>query len=71
MPRVIITEDATKGLERCGQFFASQSPRAAKQVSQVIAHLFELLETEPHLGRPLNELTELREVTNPVPHGKK
>lgn len=65
MPQVIITETAALGLERCRQFLAEKNPQAAMRAGQAIAHQFALLETEPLIGRPFNDLPELRELIIP------
>ena len=62
MPRVIITEGAALGLERCRLFLAEKHPQAALRAGQVIERRLALLETDPDLGRPLEELPELREL---------
>lgn len=62
MPRVIITEGAARGLERCRRFLAEKNPQAAKRAGLAIEHQFTLLETEPAIGRPLGDLPELREL---------
>ncbi|GBE07806.1 toxin RelE1 [bacterium BMS3Abin11] len=63
MPRVIFTLGAAKGLERCRLFLVEKNPRASKRAGQVIERVFTLLETSPDIGRPLNNLPELRELT--------
>jgi len=60
--RVIITEGAAQGLECCRQFLAEQNPQAAKRAGQAIERQFLQLETNPNIGRPLNDLPELREL---------
>ena len=62
MPRVIVTEGAGQGLERCRQFLATKNPLAARRAGQAIERQFLLLETTPDMGRPLPELPELREL---------
>ena len=62
MPRVVITEAALQGLERCYRFLAPRNPRAAVRAGQAIARQFLLLETTPDIGRPLDDLPELREL---------
>ena len=62
MPRVIITETALNGLTRCQQFITAKNQSAAKRAGQVIECQFELLETQPDLGRPFPEHMELREL---------
>lgn len=62
MPRVIITEGAARGLEHCRQFLAEKNPRAASRAGQAIGQQFVQLETNPQIGRPLEDLPELREL---------
>ena len=62
MPRVIITEGAAQGLERCRQFLVEKNPQAAHRAGQAIAHTFEFLESDPELGRPFDDIPELREL---------
>lgn len=62
MSRVIITEGAVAGLERCRGFLAAKVPEAAKRAAQAIEQQFRLLKTSPDVGRPLSELPELREL---------
>ncbi len=62
MPRVIITEGAARGLEHCRRFLMGKNPQAAKRAGQVISQQFALLETHPDIGRPLDDLPELREL---------
>lgn len=65
MPRVIVTEGAAQGLEHCRLFLAEKNPQAATRAGLAIEHQFSLLETEPEMGRPLNDLPELRELIIP------
>jgi plasmid stabilization system protein ParE len=60
--RVIVTEGAGQGLERCRRFLAEKNPQAARRAGQTIERQFALLETNPDMGRPLPELPELREL---------
>jgi plasmid stabilization system protein ParE len=62
VPRVIITQGAAKGLERCRLFLEEKNPQASKRAGQAIARQFTLLETNPEIGRPLGDLPELREL---------
>ena len=61
MPRVIVTEGAAEGLERCRRFLAVKAD-AAKRAGQAIERQFLLLETAPDIGRPFPEMSELREL---------
>lgn len=65
MPPVIVTEGAAQGLERCRRFLVDKNPQAAMRAGQAIEHHFALLETEPEIGRPFNDLPELRELIIP------
>ncbi len=62
MPRVIITEGAGRGLERCRRFLTAKHPLAARRAGQTIERQFALLETSPDIGRPFSEMPELREL---------
>ncbi|MCU7920179.1 MAG: type II toxin-antitoxin system RelE/ParE family toxin [Candidatus Thiodiazotropha sp. (ex Epidulcina cf. delphinae)] len=62
MPRLIITEGAGRGLERCRQFLALKSPQASRRAAQTIEQQLMRLETMPDMGRPLSEQPELREL---------
>ena len=62
MPRVIVTEGAAQGLERCRRFLAVKAPDAARRAGQIIEQQFLLLETAPDIGRPFPELPDLREL---------
>ena len=62
MPQVIVTEGATKGLERCRRFLAAKAPDASRRAGQIIQQQFLLLETAPDIGRPFHETPELREL---------
>jgi plasmid stabilization system protein ParE len=60
--RVVVTEGAMQGLNRCRQFLAEKNQAAAQRAGQAIERQFTLLENEPGIGRPLHELIELREL---------
>ena len=62
MPRVIVTQGAANGLERCRLFLVEKNPHAARRAGQAIERQFTLLETNPDIGRPLDDLPELREL---------
>lgn len=62
MPRIIVTEGAGRGLERCRQFLIEKSPSAARRAGQAIERHLALLETQPDMGRPFPEFPELREL---------
>ncbi|SDR86427.1 type II toxin-antitoxin system RelE/ParE family toxin [Pseudomonas trivialis] len=62
MPRVIITEGAAQGLERCRQFLVEKGPQVARRAAQVIERQLARLEEDPEVGRPFPELPELREL---------
>jgi plasmid stabilization system protein ParE len=62
MSRVIVTEGASKGLERCRKFLVGKNLLATQRAAQVIKRHFKLLETTPDIGRPLDDAPELREL---------
>ncbi len=55
-------------MERCRLFLAKRNPAASQRASQVIGYHFSLVETEPEIGRPLDDQPELRELI--IPFGK-
>ena len=63
MPRLIVTEGAAVGLERCRAFLADKSAQAAKRAGQTIAAHLLLLETTPQMGRPFDIEAGLRELS--------
>ena len=65
MPRVIITKGAALGLENCRQFLTEKNHQAMKRAALAIEQQFLLLESEPEIGRPFDELPELRELSIP------
>lgn len=65
MPRIMITDGAAQGLERCRLFLAEKNRLAAARAARAIARHFELLATEPERGRPWEELPKLRELLVP------
>ena len=65
MPRVIITQGAAQGLERCRRFLLEKNLRAAMRAGQAIERQLALLEMEPEIGRPFDKLPELRELVIP------
>ena len=65
MPRLIITAGAVTGLERCRTFLTNKNPSAARNAAGAIKRYFELVTVEPHMGRPLEDLPELRELVIP------
>jgi plasmid stabilization system protein ParE len=65
MPRVIVTEGAILGLQRCQKFLEEKNPLAMARAAQVIEQHFARLETEPEIGRPFDDLPEMRELIIP------
>ncbi|PIQ38224.1 MAG: plasmid stabilization protein [Lysobacterales bacterium CG17_big_fil_post_rev_8_21_14_2_50_64_11] len=62
MLRIIVTEGAAQGLERCRRFLTGKAPETAKRAGQVIDRQLLPLEKTPDMGRPLPELIDLREL---------
>lgn len=65
MSRLIITERAAQGLERCRQFLDEKNFHAMKRAAFAIEHGLIGLEIEPEIGRLFDELPELRELLIP------
>ncbi len=65
MPQLIVTEGATLGLERCRTFLKEKNPLVMIRAAQVIERHFVFLEAEPEMGRPFDDLPELRELIIP------
>lgn len=61
MSRLIITEGAAQGLERCRLFLKTKGTQTAFRASQIILRQFEILEMNPEIGRPFDSFPELRE----------
>jgi plasmid stabilization system protein ParE len=62
VPRLIITEGAAQGLERCRQFLIEKGPQIARRAAKAIDRQFARFEEGPEVGRPFPELPELREL---------
>ena len=62
MPRVIITQGAAVGLERCRLFLVDKNPQASKRAGQAIEKQFKLLEMMPDIGQPLEDISDFREL---------
>jgi plasmid stabilization system protein ParE len=67
MPRLIVTEGAARGLDRCRAFLADKNPLAAARAGRAIASHLLMLEATPHMGRPFDLARGLREL--PIPFG--
>ncbi|MBS0349858.1 MAG: type II toxin-antitoxin system RelE/ParE family toxin [Proteobacteria bacterium] len=65
MPQIVITAEAIRGLERCRLFLLEKNSHAAIRATQAIKHSLSLLQTEPEIGRPLDDLPEWRELIIP------
>jgi plasmid stabilization system protein ParE len=62
MPRLIVTERAVIGLERCHRFLADRDPASADRAGRAIAKQLTLLCTTPAIGRPFRDDAMLREL---------
>jgi plasmid stabilization system protein ParE len=62
MSRIIITENAALGLERCRLFLAEKDHSAAIKAAQAIEAQFLRLETDPESDRLVENYVELREL---------
>lgn len=65
MPRVIVTAGSVQGLERCRQFLTDRSPLAVKRAAEAIECHFALPESESGIGKPFDDLPEMRELIIP------
>lgn len=52
-------------MERCRRFLAEKNPRASRRAGQIIKNQLALLEAQPEIGRPLDELPKFRELVIP------
>jgi len=62
MSRIVLTEYAAEGMQRCWYFLAEKSPRAAIRAAQAIETTISLLERMPEMGRPFADTADLREL---------
>lgn len=67
MPRLIITEHAVNGMERCRRFLQKKNPQAARNAAMAIQQKLAGLENQPFMGKPLDDHPALREVI--IPYG--
>jgi len=65
VPRVIVTEQAVQGMNRCYEFLAKKAPIAAQRAAQAIDKKLSMLETLPEAGRPFDDTLYLRELIIP------
>ncbi|MBU0738101.1 MAG: type II toxin-antitoxin system RelE/ParE family toxin [Alphaproteobacteria bacterium] len=65
MPRVIVTEGAAIGLERCRRFLQAKSPEAAEKAAKEIKRQLNLLASQPDIGRPMQRAPAIRELSIP------
>lgn len=65
MSQIIVTKGAAEGMERCRSFLAEKNPNAAKKAAQTISYHFSILETEPEIGKSIEDIPNLRELIIP------
>jgi plasmid stabilization system protein ParE len=65
LPRVILTQGAVRGLERCRRFLAEKSPPAAQRAADAIKKALRGLADFPEIGRPFPEEPDCRELIIP------
>ncbi len=65
MPQLIITAAAINGLARIEEFLSQHNPEALERTGLAISKQFSLLETLPEIGRPLDDIVEIRELIIP------
>ncbi|WHS63196.1 type II toxin-antitoxin system RelE/ParE family toxin [Pseudomonas sp. G2-4] len=49
-------------MERCRRFLLEKDPQVTRRAAQTIEQQLMRLETDPHVGRPYDEMPELREL---------
>ena len=62
MPRLILTEGAVLGLDRCRALLDDKSPDAAQRAGRTIAERLTMLRTAPSIGRPFDMDVTMREL---------
>jgi plasmid stabilization system protein ParE len=62
MPRIVVTEAAARGIERCRGFLSNKNPQASRRAGQAIGRQLTLLQANPEIGRPVPDRPELREL---------
>lgn len=62
VPRVSFTPAAVRDLERLRAFLESKSPAAARRGAAAITEAVRGLEQHPGIGRPVEEMSEYREL---------
>ena len=65
MAQVVVTPNAWRGMERCRQFLVDRNPLAARRAAEEFKRQLRALETHPEIGRPHNDMPELRELLIP------
>lgn len=70
MPRLIITERAAQGLERCRRFLTEHDPQASIRAASAISDAFSQLQQNPESGRivPGSHTPDLQELI--IPFGR-
>jgi plasmid stabilization system protein ParE len=62
MPRVVISAGGQADIKRLHRFLAARSPEAALRAVKAIRQSFKPLRTQPEIGRPIEDLPNLREL---------
>lgn len=65
MPHLVYTRRAIADFQRCRRFLAAKSPTAALRAAKVIDEHINILTLTPHIGRPLPENADIRELIVP------
>jgi plasmid stabilization system protein ParE len=68
VPRLIVTEGAGRGLERCRQFLVRKDPAAAQRAAKAIDEQFALVAGNPGIGRPYESDADLGDPELDDPH---
>ena len=58
MPQVIYGPAAIRDLQRLQEFLRPKNPLAAKRAAETIMKAVQLLELQPQIGRPIEDISE-------------
>lgn len=58
MPQVIYAPSALRDLQRLREFLQSKSPAAAKRAAETIIKAIKILEQQPNIGRPVEDMPD-------------
>ncbi|WP_077973295.1 type II toxin-antitoxin system RelE/ParE family toxin [Bartonella apihabitans] len=65
MSKIILTEVAVQGLDKCRRFLSRKAPQEAKRAAKAIQDQLLILAKTPQIGQPIEEVLELRKLLIP------